>query len=321
MSWASTILRPQFGLVGQGGPHPHYLGPPGIDHRRRPLFGQVDVAQAAGKRHQRVGDVEEGVAVATPLVVEELHAVVVDDDVVGAQVRRTEGTEPTATEQCLRVLNLLENVRTHIDPETFHQHRGNTGHCASHLIRNFIGAMGNLGSTQQCGEVVLPADGRGVHASHCLSHGHQRVSDGVRVGVFESDADCGGVAEITQDQEASIEVGRQQFGAGACVLGKRVGELIRHRFTKECGLDVEVTFGRGRERNRCFGSSLEVVADLLDHQSSGQGERVLGDTNAQHDGAATPPEIYGIHQGYGCPCAACQQLLSSCDDFGNGVCQ
>lgn len=274
-----------------------------------------------GERHQCVGDVEERVAVATPLVVEELHAVVVDDDVVRAQIGRAEGTESTATEQCLRVLNLLENVRTHIDAETFHQHRGNTGHCAAHLIRHFVRAMCNFGTTQKRGEVVLTADGRGVHAAHGLRHGHQRVCDGVRVGVFEPDADCGGVAEITQDQEASIEVGGQQFGTGACVLGKRVGELIRHRFTEESGLDVEVAFGRGRERNRCFGSSLEVVADLLDHQRPRQGERVLGDTYAQHDGAATPPEIDWIHQGYGCPCAACQQLLSSCDDFGNGVCQ
>src|SRR3546814_19519176 len=118
--------------------------------------------------------------------------------------------------------------------------------------------------------------------------------------LFRSYADCGGVAEITQDQEASIEVGRQQFGAGACVLGNRVGELIRHRFTKECGLAVEVTFGRGRERNRCFGSSLEVVADLLDHQRSGQGERVIGDANEQPDGAAKPTESYGNPTGTGC---------------------
>ncbi|KLL96374.1 hypothetical protein NJ76_15965, partial [Rhodococcus sp. IITR03] len=75
-------------VVGQLRPHGDDLGAPRVGHRTDAIDGQRHRAQAQREGAECVRDVEGRVAEAAPFVVEELHTLVADHDVVGAQVGR-----------------------------------------------------------------------------------------------------------------------------------------------------------------------------------------------------------------------------------------
>ena len=288
--------------IGQRRPDEGDLGTPRVDQRLlQPLpDGRITGTLRRRRQHRTTGDlgvrdIEYGVAEAAPLVVHELHALAVDEDVLRAHIRGAERPVLTFGEQVAGVGEHPRHPRRHRHVECA-QRPVEQGEGTYGLITQDVDVLGAVGAAPEQGpEVALPTEGGGVHAPECLAPCAHRVDGLGDVTTGQQPGHRPAVAEVAEHENTGL-------GIGCDDLWPR-SRLRRQRRRVFVGRDLAME-----------GVWFLIDRQCLDDQRPRLGERVLGDAHPDDRGAAAAPEILGIFEYDRRTCALRQHGLGCAHD-------